>query len=272
MKLPTFVYKDTSKIYFDILVLLLMIALCFLGPFFYPQDYHTQNLLLGAQKPSLQHWLGTDALGRDLLARLLYGGRISIFIGCFVSLFAVTLGLIIGSISGFIGGNTDRLLMRIIDVLYPLPFTLLIILVMSLGGRHVWLLILTMGSVKWMTMARMIRTQVTGLKTSAFVQCSQSLGQSSFQIWWKHIFPNLGSILLVYGTLLMPNIILEEAFISFLGLGIQPPLCSLGSLIFSGANEMETAPWLLLSPALFFSVLLCFFNKLGDHLRDFFAL
>ena len=260
--------KKNSWFYFHLGVLLFVGIICFLGPFFYNQDYRTQNLLLGAKAPSWEHILGTDALGRDLLARLLYGGRISIIIGFLASTIAIVIGVIYGSLAGFIGGNTDRIMMRIIDILYPLPFTLLIILVMSLGGRHLVLLVLTMGCFKWLTMARMVRSQVMNLKLSTFVQCSQGMGQSAFGIWCKHIFPNLVSILLVYGTLLLPNIILEEAFVSFLGLGVQPPMSSWGVLILEGARQMELCPWLLLFPCLFFSLTLFSLNFLGDSLRD----
>ena len=162
--------KDLRKnpwLYFHLGLLLIIGIVCFIGPFFYSQDYRTQNLLLGAQVPSSEHILGTDALGRDLLARLLYGGRISIIIGFLASAIAIIIGLIYGSLSGFCGGNVDRVMMRIIDILYPLPFTLLIILVMSLGGRHLFLLILTMGCFKWLTMARMVRAQVMNLKLSS---------------------------------------------------------------------------------------------------------
>lgn len=241
---------------------------CFVGPLFYSQDYHTQNLLLGAQAPSLHHIFGTDILGRDLLARWMYGGRISILIGLGAGFIAVGIGLGIGSIAGFMGGNVDRFFMRLIDILYPLPFTLLIILVMTLTGRQLWMLVVVMGCVKWLTMARIIRNRVAALKTSTFVECSYCMGQKPLKIWWKHIVPNLISLMLVYGTLLIPNIILEEAFISFLGLGVQPPLSSWGVLIFDGARFMEEYPWLLLIPGFFFSLTLCSLNALGDHLRD----
>ncbi len=260
--------KQNPWALFYIGVLIAIFLLCFIGPFFYPQDYHSQNLLIGAQKPNSLHWFGTDLLGRDLLARLLYGGRISIYIGTIASLIAIAIGVIIGSIAGYVGGNTDRLLMRIIDILYPLPFTLLIILVMALAGRNIFILVLTLGCVRWLTIARIIRNQVIALKTSTFVQCSISMGQKSLKIWLKHIFPNLISLILVYGTLLIPNIILEEAFISFLGLGVQPPLSSWGALILDGARSMEDYPWLLIFPCIFFSLTLFSLNFLGDYLRD----
>ena len=253
---------------FNTLWLMGIVVLCFLGPFIYPYDYHSQDLLLSAQPSSLKHWFGTDVLGRDLLARLLYGGRISLFIGFTASSIAIFIGLIYGLIAGYFGSWIDRVLMRIVDVLYPLPFTLLIILVMALFGRSMLLLVFTIGCMRWMTMARMIRTQILRLKNDAFVQCARSMGQSTWGIWRKHFLPNLVSTLLVYGTLLIPNIILEEAFISFLGLGIQPPLSSWGVLIFDGAQHMEEHPWLLFFPCFFFSSTLFALNFIGDALRD----
>ena len=260
--------KQSPWALLHIMILGLIFCLCFIGPFFYSQDYHSQNLLMGAQGPSWEHWFGTDLLGRDVLARLLYGGRISIYISGAASLIAISIGVIIGSIAGYVGGNTDRLLMRFVDILYPLPFTLLIILVMALAGRYLCMLILTLGCVRWLTMARIIRNQVLALKTSTFVQCSICMGQTSLKIWLKHIFPNLISLILVYGTLLIPNIMLEEAFISFLGLGVQPPLSSWGALILDGARSMEDYPWLLIFPCLFFCLTLFSLNFLGDCLRD----
>ena len=261
-------FKKHPWMLFHILFLFIIVGVCFLGPLFYQQDYRSQNLCLGAQAPSLEHPCGTDIMGRDVSARLLYGGRLSIFIGTSASLIAIIIGIIVGSIAGLMGGNTDRFLMRLIDIIYPLPFTLIIILIMSLGGRHLSLLIFAIGCFNWLTLARMIRGQVLCLKNSTFVQSAQCLGQTSFGIWRKHIFPNLMSILFVYGTLLIPNIILEEAFISFLGLGVQPPMSSWGTLIFDGAKEMESAPWLLIFPCLFFSLTLVSLNFLGDHFRD----
>jgi len=254
--------------YFHLCVLIFIGGLCLIGPLIYPYDYHSQNLILSAQPPSLKHICGTDTLGRDLFARLMYGGRLSLFISGCSSLIAILLGLIIGSISGITGGNIDRFLMRTIDIIYPLPFTLIIILIMSLGGRHLYLLILAMGCFHWLTMARIVRGQILSLKTSTFIQCSYCMGQSSLGVWAKHILPNLTGILLVYGTLLIPNIILEEAFISFLGLGVQPPMSSWGTLILEGAHEMETSPWLLIFPCCFFSLTLLSLNFLGDNLRE----
>lgn len=249
--------------------LIFVACVCFLGPYFYPHNYHEQNLLLGAQAPSWSHWFGTDVLGRDLLARILYGGRVSILIGCISSFIAISIGVSYGAISGYVGGKTDSIMMRIIDVLYPLPFTLLVILLMALFGRNILLLLLAIASVKWLTMARIVRGQTCTLVHSAFVQCAQCMGQSSFGIWYKHLLPNLAGTILVYGTLMIPNVILEEAFVSFLGLGIQPPLSSWGVLIFEGARNMEEYPWLLIFPCVFFSGTLFSLNFIGDALRDY---
>ena len=223
---------------------------------------------MSAQPPSLEHWFGTDILGRDLLARILYGGRVSLLLGSLASLIAIVIGIIYGGISGYVGGNVDSLLMRIVDILYPLPFTLLVILLMALLGRSALLLLFSIGCIKWLTMARMVRTQILSLKNRAFVHCARCMGQSNWGIWKKHLSPNLMSTIIVYSTLLIPNIILEESFISFLGLGIQAPLSSWGSLIFDGARQMEEYPWLLIFPCLFFTSTLFTLNFLGDALRD----
>lgn len=253
---------------FSLLWLLIVSFACFFGPYFYPHNYHSQNLLAGAQAPSWNHWLGTDTMGRDLLARLLYGGRVSLSIGLAATLVALSIGVTYGSLSGYLGGNWDRLLMRIVDIIYPLPFTLLVILLMAFVGRNVILLFLAIGCVKWLTMARIVRAQMINLKERSFIACAKSLGQSIFGLWTKHFLPNLLGTIIVYTTLTIPNIILEEAFISFLGLGIQPPLSSWGVLIFDGAMQMEEYPWLLAFPCLFFSLTLFSLNFLGDGLRD----
>jgi oligopeptide transport system permease protein len=255
---------------FSLYWLCLVAAACVVGPYLMSHDYHTQNLTMGACRPSLEHWLGTDTLGRDLLARLLYGGRISLAVGLAATGVALVIGLVYGSVSGYRGGAPDRVMMRIVDVVYPLPFTLLVILLMAFCGRNIVLLFLAIGCVKWLNIARIVRTQTLLLKERAFVSCARSLGQNAIGIWIKHLLPNLWGTVIVYTTLTIPNIILEESFLSFLGLGVQPPLSSWGALIFDGAKQMESYPWLLLFPCLIFSLTLFSLNFLGDGLRDAF--
>lgn len=245
-----------------------VIVLCFIGPFVCEHDYHSQNLILSAKAPSLNHIFGTDVMGRDLFARVLYGGRVSIAIGLAGTFVSLIIGIIYGSISGYLGGLIDGIMMRIVDVLYPLPFTLLVILLMAFFGRNVFLLFFAIGCVKWLTMARIVRSQIICIKDRGFVSCAMCLGQSHAGIWIKHLLPNLLGTVVVYATLTIPNVILEEAFISFLGLGIQPPLSSWGLLIFDGAKHMEEFPWLLIFPCIFFAITLFSLNILGDSLRD----
>lgn len=245
-----------------------VVVLCFVGPVFCKHDYHSQNLILSAQAPSIDHIFGTDVMGRDLFARILYGGRVSITIGLAGTLISLVIGILYGSISGYFGGLMDSFMMRVVDVLYPLPFTLLVILLMAFLGRNVFLLFFAIGCVKWLTMARIVRSQIICIKDRGFVSCALCLGQSHTGIWIKHLLPNLLGTVVVYATLTIPNVILEEAFISFLGLGIQPPLSSWGVLIFDGAKHMEEFPWLLIFPCIFFAITLFSLNILGDALRD----
>ncbi len=261
-------FTDNKMALFSLFWLCLVTFVCFFGPYFYRHDYHSQNLLLGAQGPSREYWLGTDTLGRDLMARVLYGGRISLAVGLAATTVSLVIGVFYGSIAGYLGGIWDRLLMRFIDIVYPLPFTLLVILLMAFCGRNIILLFLAIGCVKWLTMARIVRSQILTLKERAFVSCAKSLGQSPWGIWIRHLMPNLLGPVVVYTTLTIPNIMLEEAFISFLGLGVQPPLSSWGTLIFDGAKNMEEFPWLLFFPCLVFSLTLFSLNFLGDGLRD----
>lgn len=252
---------------FSAIALIGLAALCFLGPVLASNTYFEQSLL-GAQGPSFLHWFGTDELGRDLFVRILYGGRISLTIGLAGTVVAVLFGTLYGCLAGYIGGRTDFLLMRFVDGIYPLPFTMIVILLLTLFGRNIWLLFFAIGSVRWLTLARIARNEACVLKQRPFVESARALGQSDIGILFKHILPNLAGTLIIYATLTVPNIILEEAFISFLGLGVQPPLSSWGILIQDGARTLEEFPWLLLFPSLFFFSVLFFFNFLGDGLRD----
>ena len=250
-----------------IFVVLVTLA-CIVGPWILPFSHEAQNLELGASAPSSTHWLGTDALGRDLLARILSGGRISLMVGAVATTVAVTIGVLYGMISGYVGGRLDRLMMRLVEILYSMPFTVFVILLMVFFGRELWLIFVAIGAVEWLTMARIIRGQVLGLKEQAFVHAARSLGQSPAGIMRKHFLPNVAGIIIVYATLTVPGVMLLEAFISFLGLGVQPPDTSWGDLIRSGAESMEEYPWLLVFPSLFFAATLFSLNFLGDGLRD----
>lgn len=249
-------------------ILILMIILSLFAPWITPYSYEEQNLALGASSPSWQHWLGTDLLGRDQLTRVLYGSRISLTVGFIATAVALTIGVLWGAIAGFIGGKLDAVMMRIVDVLYALPFTIFIVLLTVIFGSSMLLLFLAIGAVEWLTMARIVRSQVLTIRRQEFVDAAVSMGLSPWQIIRRHIIPNVLGPIIVYTTLTIPSVILLESFLSFLGLGIQPPASSWGSLISSGVETMEEYPWLLIFPGLALTLTLFSLNFFGDGLRD----
>ncbi|NBX67890.1 MAG: ABC transporter permease subunit [Proteobacteria bacterium] len=253
---------------FGAIFLTLEILLCVLTPWIAPYGFETQNLELTLARPSFAHWFGTDNLGRDLFTRILYGGRISMAVGIIASLISVVVGVIYGAISGYLGGKTDTILMRIVDILYALPFIFMVIILMVYFGRNILLLFVALGLTQWLTMARITRGQVISLKQKEFVDAARSVGVKTRYIILKHLIPNTLGPVIVYLTLTIPSVILEEAFLSFLGLGVQAPMASWGTLISSGVEVMEIAPWILLFPALMLSLTLFSLNFLGDGLRD----
>jgi len=249
--------------------LLTVLALaCVVGPWLLPYSYDEQNWALGATAPSLEHWFGTDTLGRDLLVRLLIGGRISLGVGLCATFVALTIGVVYGAVSGFFGGKIDSAMMRIVDIMYALPFTIFVILLMVFLGRNIVLLFVAIGAVEWLTMARIVRGQILSLKRMEFIDAARSLGFGNARIIFRHMIPNVLGPIIVYTTLTIPAVMLLEAFLSFLGLGVQPPLSSWGSLIKDGAEKMEEYPWLLVFPGTIFSMALFSLNFLGDGLRD----
>ena len=250
------------------ITILLLIVLAIFAPWIAPYSYSYQNLDIGASPPSAEHLLGTDVLGRDLLSRLLYGARISLLVGFVATGVALVIGVSWGIIAGYFGGRIDSVMMRIVDVLYGLPFIIFIILLMVIFGRNIWLLFAAIGAVEWLTMARIVRAQVIGLKNQEFVQAAQVMGVSNFSMFRRHILPNILGPIAVYATLTIPQVMLLEAFLSFLGLGIQPPMSSWGTLIRYGVESMEEHYWLLIYPGLTFTITLFALNFLGDGLRD----
>ncbi len=269
--------------------LLLLIALaCLLGPFFTGHEIDTQRLDYGARGPGGGHLLGTDQLGRDLLTRILVGGRVSLAVGLTATLVSLLIGVAYGAISGYVGGKTDTAMMRFVEILYALPFMVLVIilivvlepvfkepnvawLINKLGGEgqaKLIVLFMVIGAIEWLTMARVVRAQVMTLRQQDFVSAAQALGVPRTGIIFKHLVPNCLGPVIVYSTLTIPAVMLTEAVLSFLGLGVQPPFASWGSLIKDGADNMETWPWMLIFPAVFFSITLFSFNFLGDGLRD----
>ena len=249
------------------LILLVLALGCAIGPFF-AQSYEDQNLDLGAAPPSAAHWLGTDTLGRDLLARVLYGGRISLMVGLIATIVALAIGVTYGAVAGFTGGKTDTVMMRIVDIIYALPFTIFVILLMVFFGRNIFLLFFAIGAVEWLTMARIVRGQVLSVKRMEFIEAARALGFGRRRIIFRHILPNILGPIIVYVSLTIPSVMLLEAFLSFLGLGVQPPMSSWGVLIKDGADKMEEFWWLLVFPGTVFSLTLFSLNFLGDGLRD----
>ena len=249
-------------------VLVIMVVLAILTPWIAPYGYESQNLDLGATPPSAAHWLGTDIFGRALLTQILYGGRISLAVGFIATAVALVIGVTWGAVAGYVGGRIDSVMMRFVDILYALPFMIFIILLMVVFGRNILLLFLAIGAVEWLTMARIMRTQVQSLRQQEFVEAAVSLGLPPSAIIFKHIIPNALGPIIVYTTLTIPSVMLLEAFLSFLGLGIQPPQTSWGLLISYGAETMEEYPWLLIFPGMALTITLFSLNFLGDGLRD----
>jgi oligopeptide transport system permease protein len=249
-------------------ILILIVLASFIGPFFLKLSYETQNLQLGAVPPGVRHWLGTDTLGRDLFVRILYGGRVSMSVGFCATAVALTIGVFYGAISGFLGGKIDMLMMRIVDIIFALPFTVFVILLMVFFGRKFVLLFVAIGAVQWLTMARIVRGQVLSLRHQEFIEAAEALGLSKPRIILRHMIPNALGPIIVYATLTVPAVMLLEAFLSFLGLGVQPPMSSWGVLIKEGAEVMEELPWLLIFPGLVLAITLFSLNFLGDGLRD----
>ena len=253
---------------FGAFILIVLILCAALAPWIAPYSYSFQNLELGASPPSAAHILGTDVLGRDLLSRILYGARISLLVGFVATGVALVIGVSWGIIAGYAGGKVDSIMMRIVDVLYGLPFIIFIILLMVIFGRNLWLLFGAIGAVEWLTMARIVRGQVIGLKNQEFVMAAKAMGVSNISMFRKHLLPNILGPIAVYATLTIPQVMLLEGFLSFLGLGIQPHMSSWGTLIKDGVESMEEYSWLLIYPGLTFTITLFALNFFGDGLRD----
>ena len=264
-----FIRLTTNKLsLFSLIYIISLVVIALVTPFIAPYDYAYQDLAIGASPPSADHLLGTDTLGRDLLTRMMYGSRISLMVGFLATSVALVIGVIWGTIAGFAGGKVDAIMMRIVDTLYGIPFIILIILLMVIFGRNLILLFLAIGAVEWLTMARIVRSQVLNLSKQEFILSAEAMGVTKSSIIFRHLIPNAMGPVIVYATLTVPQIMLLESFLSFLGLGVQPPLSSWGLLIRDGAVSMEEYWWLLIFPSLAFSLTLFSLNFIGDGLRD----
>jgi oligopeptide transport system permease protein len=253
---------------FGMVALAIIVVACIVGPWLSPYGYEQQTLGDNFQPPSAKYWLGTDQLGRDLLVRMMYGGRVSLGVGLCATFVALTIGVTYGAVAGFFGGKRDAFMMRAVDIMYSLPFAIFVILLMVFFGRNIVLLFVAIGAVEWLTMARIVRGQVMSVKRMEFIEAARSLGFGRRRIIFRHILPNILGPIIVYTTLTIPSVMLLEAFLSFLGLGVQPPMSSWGALIKDGAEKMEEYPWLLIYPGVLFSLTLFSLNFLGDGLRD----
>ncbi|HEY4030449.1 MAG TPA: ABC transporter permease subunit [Caulobacteraceae bacterium] len=253
----------------SMIVLAALVLLAAVGPALTPYRFDAINKNdVWAEPLQAGHLLGADSLGRDLLARLLMGLRVSLAVGVVATFVSLVIGVLWGSVAGYLGGRADEVMMRIVDVLYSLPFIFFVILLMVTFGRNFILMFVAIGAVEWLTMARIVRGQTLSLKQREFIEAARAAGLEPRSILLRHIVPNLLGPVVVYVTLTIPGVILAESFLSFLGLGVQEPMTSLGSLISKGAQDMELAPWLLIFPSLVMVVTLMAFNFIGDGLRD----
>ena len=231
-------------------------------------NLETQDLSYGAQPPSKDHWFGTDFLGRDLFIRVLHGTRMSLEIGLLAAFVSATIGTVYGAVSGYVGGRVDAFMMRVVDVLYVLPYMFLVIILVTIFNRSLLLVFVALGFVGWLMTARIVRGQVLSLKQRDFVRAARSSGSGSWDIVFRHLIPNTLGPIVVYFTLTVPSMILQEAFLSFLGLGVQEPQASLGALINEGANQMLVFWWIVVFPGTTMGLLLFSLNFMGDGLRD----
>lgn len=263
--------KNRMAVTAVIVVSSLTAAAC-IGPaaikIFWGYDFESQNLAYGAQPPSYDHWFGTDFLGRDLLTRVLYGARVSLQIGLLAAFVSATVGTVYGAVAGYVGGRVDTIMMRVVDVLYVLPYMFLVIILVTIFNQSLLLVFVALGLVGWLMTARIVRGQVLSLKEREFVRAGQSVGSSNTAIVFRHLIPNTLGPIVVYFTLTVPNMILQEAFLSFLGLGVQEPQASLGALINEGANQMIVFWWAVVFPGSALALLLFSLNFLGDGMRD----
>ena len=254
------------------LIMAILVLAVIIGPMLsrWEMDYTDWDHANSPPSLSNGHWFGTDSVGRDILVRTLEGGRISLLVGLVATLVSLVIGVSYGAIAGFYGGVTDRLMMRAVDIIYALPFMFFVIMLMVVFGRHIVLIFVAIGAVNWLDMARIVRGQTLSLKNMGFIEAARACGVRNRDIIRRHIVPNLLGVVMVYVTLTIPQVILVESFLSFLGLGVQEPMSSWGALVNDGAQDMESAPWTLVFPALFLTVTLYCFNYIGDGLRDAF--
>jgi oligopeptide transport system permease protein len=281
---------------FGLIIVILMVFICFVGPFLLeffagitPDGVPQNAELLKSFAPSMQHWMGTDDLGRDQFARVLQGGRISLMVGIISTIVSLLVGVSYGAIAGYFGGRLDNFMMRVVDGIYSIPYILVVIVLLSVFGgpntpnwikfisdsfgggeglSQIFMLFFALGLVSWLTMARVVRGQILSLKNQEFVLAAKATGVSTFGIIFKHLVPNVLGVVIVYATLTIPQVMLSEAFLSFLGIGVQAPYASWGSLVADGIKNISIYPWQLVFPGVTMALTLFSLNFLGDGLRD----
>jgi len=261
--------KNRAAVY-SAFIMAFIILLVVVGPWVISWESDFTDWDYTSTPPSLEsgHWFGTDSVGRDILVRTLEGGRISLMVGLVATIVSLLIGVSYGAIAGYFGGPADRFMMRVVDIIYALPFIFFVILLMVVFGRHIVLIFVAIGAINWLDMARIVRGQTLSLKNSEFIEAAKACGVGDWAIIRRHIIPNLLGVVMVYVTLIIPQVILMESFLSFLGLGVQEPMSSWGALVADGAQDMESAPWTLIVPSVFLTVTLYCFNYIGDGLRD----
>ncbi len=254
----------------SIVVLTIIALMALLAPWLSPHPYDEiyWDRIQAPPDFSNAHWFGTDGNGRDLFVRTLYGARVSLMVGILATGVSLLIGVTYGAVAGYFGGRIDNVMMRFVDIMYSLPFMFFVILLMVIFGRNIFLIFIALGAVEWLTMARIVRGQTLSVKGKEFIEAAHAGGVSNLVIIFRHIIPNVLGPVIVYVTLTVPQVILTESFISFLGLGVQEPLTSWGVLISEGAKQMESYPWMLAFPAAFLATTLFCFNFIGDGLRD----
>jgi oligopeptide transport system permease protein len=255
---------------FSLCLLVLITLACIMGPYLLPHAFDSADWEAMSQAPTFKnmHWFGTDESGRDLLVRTLMGGRISLMVGLMATIASVSIGIAWGATAGFVGGKVDAVMMRIVDIMYAVPYLLIAILMVTMLGRAFYLVVITITVFSWMDMARVVRGQTLSLRSKEFVEAARAIGVPTRRIIFQHIVPNLLGVVVVYTTITVPGVIITESVLSFLGLGIQEPMTSWGVLIHDGAQVMEVSPWILLYPGALLSTALYCFNYIGDGLRD----
>jgi oligopeptide transport system permease protein len=255
---------------FSLCLLAFITLTCIAGPYVLPHAFDSTDWEAMSQAPTFKnmHWFGTDESGRDLLVRTLMGGRISLMVGLMATIASVSIGIAWGATAGFVGGRVDAVMMRIVDIMYAVPYLLIAILMVTMLGRAFYLVVITITVFSWMDMARVVRGQTLSLRSKEFVEAARAIGVPTRRIIFQHIVPNLLGVVVVYTTITVPGVIITESVLSFLGLGIQEPMTSWGVLIHDGAQVMEVSPWILLYPGAMLSTALYCFNYIGDGLRD----